>query len=642
MVRATRVPSRQFTKRYLGKTSESGRTGVQISAMSRVRSFFVRSLLASTTLLSAACSHPHTAAPPAVSKASAPPPSRPAEAAHLTAAQIDAALRDEWTKGGLTPAPRADDAMFLRRVYVDIAGTLPPPEVTSQFLADTAPDKRAKLVDKLLASPDYAEHWMNYWDDVLMGRQTKANVVDRVSFRLWLRGRFARNEPWDRIVTELVAATGENGAGGAKVKQAAMAIPLGAMDDDMDGDPKDAKDGDDNAINGAVNWTLKYEQTPQDLGGSASRVFLGVQIQCAQCHDHKTEAWKQDDYRRFTSAFLRSRVEPRDRGKTQGQVRRVALEDFAGVPPRFQKKNPELEPIAKAKPTALDGTDLAKGKDTRKALAAWITSKQNPYFAKAFVNRMWGHFLGRGFVDPVDDIRPSNPATMPALFDRVAADFATDFDVKRLVRLLTATEAYQLTAAKPASRDADAENKLWSRFHLVPLGPEELLNGIFLVTDVEHTAKELGVKNMDQLRANVIRQYAFLFDTDEEDDEPDYSGTVSQALTLLNGALVAQGSRALPGSPAAQLVNGPGTDAEKVDALAMRVLARHATPAEKERWVAYVNEAGPAARGGKGDGGRNNVLRPLANRSQSISPKAAAYEDLLWSMLNSSEFTFNH
>lgn len=587
----------------------------------------LRSVVAFGALL-AACAPPRAAPPPAVSKVSSAPAASK-DAGRLSSAQIDAALRDAWTKAGLTPAPRCDDATFLRRAYVDVVGTVPPSDVTTAFLADPAPDKRAKLVETLLASPAYAEHWTNYWDDVLMGAGTKANAVDRAAFRAWLRGRFAENAPWDRVVTELVAATGENSDGGPKGRSPAMA---------------DAAAAADGAVNGAVNWTLKYETTPQDLGGSASRIFLGVQIQCAQCHDHKTEAWKQDDYRRFTAAFLRARVEARDDGKMQGQVRRVALEDFAGVPPRFPKKNPDLQEIAKAKPTALDGTDLSKGKDTRKALAAWMTSKENPYFARAFVNRMWGHFMGRGFVDPVDDIRPSNPATAPALFDRVAADFAIDFDVKRLIRTLAAAEAYQLSAA-PIDAKADPENELWGRFHLVPLGPQELLDSIFRVTDVERTAKELGVKNMDQLRANVVRQYAFLFDTDEEDDAPDYSGTVTQALTLLNGALVAQGARAFPGSATAALVAAPGTDAEKVDALAVRVLARHATAAEKERWAAYVNdaEASPGPRGpNSGKPVKSSLLRPLARRNPNVSPKAAAYEDLLWAMLNSSEFTFNH
>jgi hypothetical protein len=554
-----------------------------------------------------------------------PPPFGPAA--------IDAALRDEWKRTGVVPASRADDATFLRRAYIDIAGTVPPLDVTTRFLADPSPEKRAKLVDALLASSDYAEHWMNYWDDVLMGRDTKGNLVDRVAFRHWLRGRFAANSPWDRIVSELVSATGQNGAGGPKVKTPALAMveTPGA------------------SINGAVNWTLRFEQNPQDLGGSASRVFLGVQIQCAQCHDHKTESWKQDDFRRFSSAFFRSKVEPIDRGKPMGAVKRVELTDSATPPQRFAK-NAELGPLVRAKATALDGTDLEKGAGTRKALAAWMTSKDNKWFAKAFVNRMWGHFLGRGFYDPVDDIRPSNPAVLPDLLDRIAADFvAHDFDIAYLVRTICASEAYNL-AAQRGSATADPENELWGRFHLVPLGPEELLNALFRVTDLEKTAQRAGLEDIDVLRSDVMRRYAFVFDTDEVADEPDYSGTITQAFALLNGALVKQGSRALPGSTASDVANGKGTDAEKVDALTMMVLARHATAEERERWSAYV--AGAEARAtqavnpkpaAKAAGsGKRGPLDRLSNRRPPVTPKVAAYEDILWSLLNSSEFTFNH
>jgi hypothetical protein len=512
-------------------------------------------------------------------------------------------------------------------VYVDIVGTVPPADVTNKFLADPSPDKRAKMVDTLLASPEYAQHWMNYWDDVLMGSAKPNGLTDRIAFRHWLRGRFAQNASWDRIVTDLVTATGENGGGGKKMK--APGAVMAVDEDEEDVDPK---------ANGAVNWTLRFEQSPQDLGGTASRVFLGVQIQCAQCHDHKTEAWKQDDYRRFASGFLRARIEPLDRGKAMGNIKRVDVVDIPFPAPRFSKMA-DVQPIMQASPRALDGTDVSKGKDTRKALAAWMTGKKNPWFAKAFANRMWGHFLGRGFIDPVDDIRVSNPATTPALLDALAADFAAnDFDIKHLIRTITATEAYQLAAS--ASAKTDAENKLWARFHLVPLGPEELLNAIFRVTDLEHTAEKLGVRNMDALRTQVIRQYAFLFDTDEEDDEPDYSGTVTQALTLLNGALVAQGARALPGSMTAELVNGPGTDEEKIDKLTLRVLARKPTADERAKWVAYVNEAAPAAVTKPDD--KATMLKPLAKRAPAMTAKASAYEDLLWMMLNSSEFTFNH
>jgi hypothetical protein len=277
-------------------------------------------------------------------KSSAPPPSgAPADGAAKEPAKpsfgpeaIDAALEAAWAKAGVVPAPRADDATFIRRVYLDVVGTIPPPEATQAFLADRAPDKRRKLVDSLLASPDYAEHWMNYWDDVLMGREAKGQIVDRVAFRYWLRTRFQANTPWDRIVRDLVSATGQNSAGGAKVnlaKAVAMTLPLGS--------PVPRRGDEDaaslDAINGAVNWTLRFEQSPLDLAGTASRVFLGVQIQCAQCHDHKTEKWKQDDFRRWASAFLHVRPAKVDKGKAMGMVRRVELVDVDRVAPRFAK-----------------------------------------------------------------------------------------------------------------------------------------------------------------------------------------------------------------------------------------------------------------------------------------------------------------
>jgi hypothetical protein len=600
-----------------------------------------------------ACAHTPPAAKPTVAKAATADagglPSR--SAPHFGPEAIDAALRAEWKRAGVVPASRADDATFLRRATIDLVGTVPAPETTARFLADPSADKRAKAIDALLGSPEYVEHWTSYWDDVLMGSTTKGNLVDPASFRQWLRGRFAANAPWDAIVRDLVSATGQNGNGGPRAaakgdgKAAAMQPSMGA-------EPEGERDDvDPAAINGAVNWTLKFEQSPQDLGGSASRVFLGVQIQCAQCHDHKTESWTQDDFRRFSSGFLHSKLESLE-GRQKGVIKRVALLDAAASPPRFAK-NAELAPLVRAKATALDGTDVEKGKDTRKALAAWMTSKQNKWFAKAFVNRMWGHLLGRGFYDPVDDIRPSNPSTAPELLDRIAADFtAHDFDIRYLLREICATEAYQLAAVSDGSK-ADPENKLWGRFHLVPLGPEELLNALLRVTDLEQTTRKAGIADFEALRANIVRQYAFLFDTDEETDEPDYSGTVSQALALLNGPLVAQGARALPGSAASAIANGQGTDAQKVDALAMRVLARHPTAEESTRWAEYIADAthrdadDPRPKRGAKPGpppGANKpaLLARLRNRRANVSHREAAFEDLFWMLLNSSEFTFNH
>lgn len=590
----------------------------------------------------AACGGAANSQPP---KTSAAPPSSAKETrAALAPEAIDAALHDAWKAAGVTPAPRADDATFLRRAYVDVVGTIPPPGAVDAFVADKAPDKRQKLVEQLLASPEYAEHWMNYWDDVLMGREARGPDVDRVAFRYWLRARFEANAPWDRIVRDLVAATGQNSIGGARVRlpvAMAMQIPMGtSVPRKGDGDADDLE-----RVNGAVNWTLRFQQAPQDLAGSASRVFLGVQIQCAQCHDHKTEKWKQDDFRRFTSAFLHARIEPIDKGNAMGNVKRVELGDLGRVAPRFAK-NPELLPIARAKATALDGTDLEKGEGTRKALAAWMTSRENPWFARAIVNRMWGHFLGRGFVDPVDDMRASNPAVMPELLDRLAADFvAHDYDLKHLIRTITATEAYQLAASSSAK--PDPENKLWGRFHLVPLGPEELMNALLRATNLEDAAKRAGIQDLDKLRVQLVKQYAFLFDVDEESDAPDYSGTVTQALSLLNGQLVGQGSRGLPGSTLDDvLAKKDLDDGARIDELALRVLSRKPTADERAAWVNYVQIASktppatvpPRKKGGAGQG----PLGRLGARARSGDPRRAAYEDLVWAWLNSSEFTFNH
>ncbi|MBS2016092.1 MAG: DUF1549 domain-containing protein [Deltaproteobacteria bacterium] len=606
--------------------------------------------LLSVVALAAACGggspnpqRPTPAAPPPVAT-----PSTKKEVAPLagTVEGIDAALRAAWKEKGLVPARRADDATFVRRVYVDIVGTIPPPDVAAAFVASEAPDKRKRLVDTLLASPDYGEHWMNYWDDVLMGREVKGPVVDRLAFRYWLRARFEANAPWDRIVRDLVAPTGQNSLGGARVRlpeamaQTSMNVPLGA---DV---PRKGEEGavDLESINGAVNWPLRFEQQPQDLAGTASRVFLGVQIQCAQCHDHKSEKWKQEDFQRFAAAFLHTKVEPID-AREKGVIRRIELVDAARIPPRFAKK-PDLAAVARAKPTALDGTDLDKGEGTRKALAEWMTSKKNPWFAKAFVNRMWGHFLGRGFYDPVDDMRASNRPAMPELLDTIAADFAAhDFDVAYLIRTITATEAYQLAASAEAK--PDAENVLWARFHLVPLGPSELMNALLRATDLETAAQKAGIQNMEALRLQLVRQYAFLFDTDETDDVPDYSGTVTQALSLLNGALVGHGARSVPGSALDKVLATPGDDGAKVDTLAMRVLSRRPTVEERSRWVNYVQIAQktppptipPPKKGGAGAG----PLARLGNRgSATTDPRRAAYEDLMWAMLNSSEFVFNH
>ena len=550
------------------------------------------------------------ASPPAASLA----PLTPAPVG-MTAADVDTAIRAAWLEDAITPAPAVDDARYLRRAYLDITGVIPPLSVVTAFLADGAADKRAKLIASLLASPRYADHWTDLWDRVLLGRDVKGRLVDREAFRGWLHGELAKNVGWNRMVTDLLTATGENRS----------------------------------EATGAVNWFVKYRDTPQDLAGSASKIFLGVQIQCAQCHDHKTEKWKTDDFRRFAACFAKTRAvavgDPEMKQKT------FAVTDADNIAMR-KRQEPEIKAIVAAAPTALDGTDFSSSENRRQALAAWMTAPDNPWFARAAVNRLWAHFLGRGFVDPITDFRPGNPAVVPALLDALAKDFvASGYDLQRLIRLVCATEVYQRASV------GKTKDKLWSRFRTEPLAPDELLDSIVVATKADAVA-ERGNKNLEAVRERLDKQISFLFDVDEESDAPDYDGSIPQALFLLNGAFVNAGARAIPGSALAEVLALAGDDDEKIRSLYLRTLSRLpdagelaaakevlANPAIETETA--TEEAEPAAdpkveAKGKGKKGKGRGKGATAVKARAAQGKKGAYEDLFWALLNSSEFALNH
>lgn len=576
--------------------------------------------------------------------AAAPQPGRPPVDPSFGPAAIDAAVRAAWQEAGITPAGRVDDAGFLRRAWLDIAGTLPPPEVVTAFLADTAPDKRARAVDALLESPHYADRWTDAWYDILMG-PVRSPAVDNGAFRRWLHAQFAANTPWDKLSYSIVTATGKNSVGGVRKGQDGPAV-----------DPEEEKEA---GVNGAVNWHLKYARSQLDLPATASRVFLGVQIQCAQCHDHKTEKWTQADFRGFAASFAQVRARPVG-AQEKGGVRVFEVVDGAR-PRRAGKRSPdreELQAVAAAAPRALDGTELAGSENRREALAAWMVSPRNPWFAKAIVNRMWAALIGHGLVDPVDDLRPGNPGPLPALHQRLADDFIShDYDLKHLIRTIAATELYQRAAAPAQTRDGKPVNDaLWPRYRVRPLPPPVLLDAMIAATGLDPVLERVAGERREQLEAQLRRGFGFLFEVDEEADAGgDYEGTIPQALFLLNGALGAAGSSAaIPGAALGQTLAGPGSDAQRVEALYLRVLSRRPTAAETERWVRFVSEpreavrteapAAEAGRGKKRGPGQVELPAGLARRLQARpgTAREQAYEDLLWALLNSSEFFFNH
>lgn len=540
------------------------------------------------------------------------------------AARIDAALESAWKRRAVVPAAAADDVTFLRRVTVDLTGTIPTPEEVGAYLADSRVDKQSRLVDRLLASPAYVEHWTNYWDATLLGLKVDGRV-DRAAFRAWLRERIAANVPWNQLVYELLTAEGTSSPGGSR-KDRNLAIA------GMDVPPEvavsrpvaveDRGQAQSTGVNGAVNFAVKFLDTPADYPSTVSRVFLGVQIQCAQCHDHKTETWKQTDFQKFAAGALHFKTQS-DKA-AEGDIQVVSVQDSAKIFARVAK-DPDAAAIARSQPVALDGVVLAKGDKTREAFARWITDERSPYFARAYANRMWAHLLGRGFVDPVDDIRPGNAVQAPEVFDAVVRELeAGGYDPKRLLGTLARTRAYGLASTRAKSSTGGvAEIELYSSFRLVPLGPTELLSALSQATALDR-AQSTKKGNGMQAKLALVRSFQTLFDVDEEFESESFEGSLAQALTLLNGGTLVTATTAGKGSALAEILAASSGEDARISALYLRVLSRPVSPAELQRSKAFLAAQRLLA---EGKGGKF---------------EAPIYGDLMLALLNTSEFFFNH
>ena len=599
-------------------------------------------------------------------------------------ARVDESLRAAWQREKITPAPTVDDAGFLRRASLDLTGTLPSLERVTSFVADRSADKRAKLVDELLASEAYAAHWADYWDAILMGRLTREAFIDKNGFHQWIKDEFATNTHWDQFVTKLITAEGYN----------SNKRPKGATDD-----PKDMT----TRHNPAVNWFLRYFQSIPELSGATAKVFLGVQIQCAQCHDHKSEKWKQTDFNQFTAFYTRAWPAYYDKTLVVG-TNRVELKDRLFAPPaneKFQQYFGSYKPYADLTPRFLAGSELGRFKPRRAELAKWVTSKDNPWFAKAFVNRMWATLLGRGFVEPIDDFRDSNPALAPDALNALAKHFAdSGFDVKHLLRTICLTEAYQRACAA-GSHSQDAP-KLWAAYPVKPLDVEPLFAVTLQATGAEPLLDKLTKGNVELIRAAWVRQFVVQMGTDDMAEVADAETTISKMLSSLNGTLLNSTSRAIEGFALPAILKQHKSESERLDQLYLRTLSRLPTDAERSAWSSFLNEprklvSSPAPAGQQlaqrslfGGGSmmaragndadfrtlaaqartaadfkelagkmRNNAdaalyvkafeewaaeepFRYLASVSGAKTAQDQAWEDVLWSLLNSTEFITNH
>lgn len=484
---------------------------------------------------------------------------------------VDKHVWDRLERLGIPPSDPADDATFLRRVCLDVIGTLPTTKEARDFLADPDPKKRDKLIDRLLDRPEYADYWAMKWADLLRVDRDLLTPQGAVAFTRWLRQQFADNRLYDQIVRDVLTAKGKVTSVG----------PAGLY---------------------------KVLDKPEVASRSLSQVFLGVRIECAQCHHHPADRWGQDDY--FALAGFFTGVTR----KTSAGGEVVVAGGGADLPhPRTGR------PVTTR---ALGGKDvtLPAHADRRMPLADWMTAPDNPYLARAIVNRLWAHYLGRGLVEPVDDLRATNPAGNEPLLAALAAHLVeVRYDLKALTRTILTSRVYQLGRATKANAD-DEQNFSHARPRTLPA--EVLLDAVCQVTEVpeKFNGAPEGVRAIQLWDNRMPSYFLTLFGrparTSVCECERGTEPTVAQALHLMNAPEIAAKIHSRRGV-ARRLADSTMTPAEIVDELSLLTHARLPTPAERAALLDLFDGKGVAARRG-------------------------AVEDALWALLNTKEFLLNH
>ncbi|MBA4067491.1 MAG: hypothetical protein C0501_28035 [Isosphaera sp.] len=500
--------------------------------------------------------------------AAAAPPKGARPAADV-AADIDRLVDARLAAEKVTASPTADDATFLRRATLDLTGEVPTAEAAAAILADKAPDKRAKLIDALLASPKFGQHLATTWNNRLVPLSDKNQRVYDTVFVGWLAAAANANRPWNEVVADLLTAE-------TAADKARPPVTL-----------------------------FRVNPEPKLVATAAARQFLGVRLECAECHNHPTAAWQQREFWGLAAFFARVRS---DKNKvTEGPATPPKLKPGEKPPPEppagAAVRIPDdayANPGAVVRAKFLGGPepDLPADGPYRPALARWLTAADNPYFARAAANRLWAHVFGRGIVHPADDFDASNPPSHPEVLDLLAREFAASgFDQKHLLRCLCATRAYH-RSGRPAAGHEAADDRLLARMRPKLLTPEQLYASLGVVLGPQPLT-ELGGKR---------EAFASFFAAPDGDDDG-YNHGIAQVMRLLNADVLHRGAGAV--EKAAKKGADP---AAAVDALFLAALARHPTADERKRMTAFV-----------------------AGRPE---PKAG-YAGVLWALLNSAEFVIN-
>jgi hypothetical protein len=501
---------------------------------------------------------------------------------------MDETFEAAWKEFEVQPSPPATDAEWCRRTYLRIAGRIPTVDELNAFLADADAARRERLVDKLLASEDFAAHWSFQWTNLLIGRSggtQDADPVSREDLQHYLREALHQNKPYDELAVELISATGAS----------------------RKGEPD---------YNPAVNFLIANQGPRATLATArTAQVFLGKKLQCVQCHNHHASGWTQNQFWELNAFFRQMHVE------RSGAAARLVNRDFAGesgdgeADVYYEQPNGEMKVAYPAfgSSAAPRGGSLAEA-DLRLELAERIAATDD--LARAAVNRLWSHFFGYGFTQPVDDMGPHNEPMHPQVLERVAGEFAAhDYDLKELVRWIALSKPFALSSKVLPENTADAaeygEQPLFARYYTRQLQPEEVYQSL-LVAAGARPGGDFAQREAAKLAW--LGQFTRDMETDEGDEANSFDGAISQSLVLMNGPLTRRVVSREDGSMLAKLAASSLTPPQKVEHLFLSALARKPNRRELE----------------------------LAQSMFSAHDEAETLETIWWALLNSNEFILDH
>ena len=493
--------------------------------------------------------------------------SQPIEPANF----IDELVFDKLGKLNVPHSNLSTDAEFIRRVYLDTIGIVPTAEETRRFLHDPSDDRRARLVDALLKRPEYAEFWAVKWGD-LFANSVLTSSDGTAYLQDWLRRAFDENMPYDEFVTRILTSTGSTW--------------------DV----------------GAVNF---FSRSIEDVTTLASQAFLGLGIECARCHDHPSAEWTREDFLSMAAFF----------SQVTGKGRRPPpVESIRYIEYDKEFRHPETKQVVR--PRFLDGSEplIRPLEDRRAVLARWMTSKDNPWFARGTVNRFWNQFMGRPLVDPVDDFRSSNPATNEALLNRLAGNFVENgYDLHHLIRTIANSNTYQLSSVPEPGNRSDEIN--YSRYYLKRLTAEQLIDSIVQITGVpqDYLGYYPGARAVNLADPGVPSAFLDMFDRPKRDAakcERNESVSLRQAMHLLVGDTLNEKIRASAESgELARLLRDGKSDGEIVEHLYLTALSRLPEPNERDDCRTVISRA---------------------------KDRSTGLQNVLWALVSTNEFLYNH